>query len=114
MAFKNKVLPLPLTSLDSAAFTGAYILLSGIGGITQAAIMLHIANNSNVSITISYDGTNDHDFLLPNTDRELNFQTNNQPQNNAATLAKGTKIYVKGAAGVGLVYLSGFYQPTIG
>lgn len=111
MAYKNKVLPIPLTSIDSATFTGAYQLLSGAGGITNPCIMLHIANNANVSVTISYDGVNDHDFLLANSQRELNFQTNANAQNWAASLAQGTKVYVKGAAGLGSVYLSGFYQP---
>jgi hypothetical protein len=109
---KNKVLPIPLSSIDSATFTGAYQLLSGAAGITNPAIMLHIVNNANVPITISYDGTNDHDFLLAATDRELNFQSNASPQNYAAVLAQGTKVYVKGAAGVGLVYLSGWYSPV--
>ncbi len=115
MAYKNKVLPIPLTSIDSATFTGAYQLLSGVGGLTNPVIMLHIANNSNVPITISYDGTNDHDFLLADSDRELNFQTNALPQHYEAMLAQGTKIYVKGAAGVGntgSIYLSGWYQPV--
>ena len=111
MAYKNKVLPIPLTSIDSATFTGAYQLLAGAGGITNPCIMLHIANNSNVSVTISYDGVHDHDFLLADSQRELNFQTNANSQNWAASLAQGTQVYVKGAAGMGSVYLSGFYQP---
>lgn len=109
---KNKVLPIPLTSIDSATFTGAYQLLSGAGGLTNPCTQLHIANNSNVSITISYDGTHDHDFLLAGTDRQLYFQSNALPQNFAASLAQGTKVYVKGAAGAGLVYLSGWYSPV--
>lgn len=113
MAVKNSVLPIPLTSIDSATFTGAYQLLSGAAGITNPCIMLHIVNNANVSITISYDGTHDHDFLLANTDRVLNFQNNSQPNNWIASLAQGTKVYVKGAAGAGSVYLSGWYQPKV-
>ena len=115
MAYKNKVLPIPLSSIDSATFTGAYQLLSGAAGITNPAIILHIANNSNVPVTISYDGTNDHDFLLADTDRQLEFQTNALPQHYEAVLAAGTKVYVKGAAGMGnsgSVYLSGWYQPV--
>ena len=108
---KNTVLPIPLTSIDSATFTGAYQLLSAAAGLPFPVIMLHIVNNSTVSITISYDGTNDHDFLLSDTDRQLEFQTNAQPNGFVACLAQGTKIYVKGSAGVGLVYLSGWYQP---
>lgn len=113
MAYKNKVLPIPLSSIDSATFTGAYQLLSAAAGIPNPCIMLHIANHSNVAVTISYDGITDHDFLLAEHERELNFQTNASPQNYAAALAQGTKIYVKAAAGAGLIYLSGFYSPTL-
>ena len=113
MAYQNKVLPIPLSSIDSATFTGSYQLLSGAAGITHGCIMLHIANGSDKSITISYDGINDHDFLLAGTDRELQFQANSLPQNFSAVLAQGTKVYVKGAAGTGRVYLSGWYVPTL-
>jgi hypothetical protein len=112
MAYKNKVLPIPLSSINSATFTGAYQLLTPAAGLANPAIMLHLVNDSNVSVTISYDGVGDHDYLLPSTDRELNFQNNASPQNFAAALAQGTKIYVKGAAGAGLVLLSGWYSPT--
>ncbi len=112
MAYKNKVLPIPLSSIDSATFSGSYQLLSATAGIPNPAIMLHIANNSNIGITISYDGTTDHDFLIAGQQRELEFQTNALPQQYEAVLAAGTKVYVKAAAGVGLVYLSGWYQPV--
>lgn len=111
MAFKNKILPIALSSIDSATFTGAYQLLSATAGIPNPCVMLHISNNSNRGITISYDGTTDHDFLIAGLDRSLDFQTNSNAQNFAASLAAGTKIYVKAAAGAGLVYLSGFYIP---
>lgn len=111
-AYKNQVLPITLSSIDSATFTGSYQLLSATAGIPNACTQLHIVNNSTVNITISYDGTHDHDFLLSDTDRQLYFQSNAVPQSFAALLAAGTKIYVKGSAGTGLVYLSGWYQPT--
>ncbi len=111
MSIKNMILPIPLSTANSAAFAGAYVLLSGAGGVTHPCIMLRIINDSNVDVTISYDGVNDHDFIPANTQLTLNFQTNSQPQNNVCSLAQGTRIYVKGAAGIGLVYLSGFYQP---
>lgn len=112
MAYKNTVLPIALSSINSATFTGSYQLLSAAAGLPNACVMLHIVNNSDVSITISYNGTTDHDFLLPTSDRELAFQSNANPQAFAASLAQGTKVYVKGSAGTGLVYLSGWYQPT--
>ena len=111
MAFKNKVLPIPLSSIDSSTFTGAYQLLSAAAGIPNPCVMLHMANHSSVAVTISYDGVTDHDFLLAEHERELNFQTNANAQNWAASLAQGTKIYVKAAAGLGSIYLSGFFIP---
>lgn len=113
MAFTNKALPIALSSIDSATFTGAYQLLSATAGLPQACTQLHIVNNANVDITISYDGTNDHDFLLAATDRELYFEANALPNAFVACLAKGTKVYVKGSMGTGLVYLSGWYQNSL-
>lgn len=113
MAYVNKVSPIPLSSIDSATFTGAYQLLSGAAGITAGCTQLHIVNNANVSITVSYDGTNDHDFLLAATDRQLNFQNNALPTASVAALPKGTKVFVKGAAGAGLVFLSGWTQSSL-
>lgn len=109
---KNYVLPIPLTSINSATFTGAYQLLSGALGLTQPAFLIKILNNSNVPITISFDGVNDHDFLPAGGISQLNFQTNAQPTNWAALLARGTKIYVKGGAGIGSIFLSGWYSPV--
>lgn len=108
---KNFVLPIPLTKIDSATFTGAYQLVSGTLGITEASFIIKIINNSNVDVTVSYDGTHDHDFVPKGTIAQFNFQANAQPNNYAALLAKWTKIYVKGAAGVGSVFLSGWYSP---
>lgn len=110
MAVKNSVAPLPLSTIDSATFTGAFQLLSPAAGIAQAVQMLYISNNSNVVITVSYDGVNNHDYIIAGQTRMLNFQTNSQPNTSIAKLAKGTKVYVLGAAGVGLVALSGWYQ----
>ncbi len=111
MSVRNFVLPLPLSNIDSATFTGSYQLLSGAAGITNPAFLIRIVNASNIGVTVSYDGTNDHDFIPANSSIQLNFQTNNQPNNHNSLLQQFTKIYVKAAAGIGLVYLSGWYQP---
>jgi hypothetical protein len=113
MAVKNRVLPIPLSSIDSFSFTGAYQLVSGAAGVTHPCIIIRIVNNSDKDVTVSYDGTNDHDYIPTKTVRDIQFQTNSQPQNNMCSLAQGTKIYVKGAAGTGFVFLSGFYQPQV-
>lgn len=110
MAYKNTVLPIPLATIAASTFTGSYQLLATL---PHACIMLHLVNDTSVSVTVSYDGTNDHDLLLTGTDRPLNFQANANPQAYAASLAQGTKIYVKGNAGTGQFTISGFYQPIL-
>jgi len=106
---KNKVLPIPLASIDSATFTGAYQLLTTLA---QPCVTLQIVNNSDRDITVSYDGTIDHDFIQDTKERGWAFQNNAQPANFVAILAKNTKVYVKGSAGgTGLVTLSGWYSP---
>jgi len=111
MAVKNIVLPIPLSSVNSAGFSGAYVLLSGAGGITKACISLRIVNDSSIDVTVSFDGVNDHGFVPNGTEWNIDFQTNSQPQNNVCCLPQFTRVYVKAAAGAGFVYLSGFYQP---
>jgi len=81
MSYQNKVLPIPLSSIDSSTFTGSYQLLSAAGGLPNACVMLHIANNSSVGVTVSYDGTHDHEFIIAGDERQLNFQANALPLN---------------------------------
>lgn len=111
MATKNIVLPIALSVFDSSAMTGSYQLLSAAGGIPAACIMLRFVNDSTQDIFISYDGVTDHDFLPGITSFELNFQANAQPTPSVSCMPLGTKIYVKGTAGAGFIYLSGYYNP---
>ena len=114
MALNNSVRPIPLSSIDSASISGTYQLLSAAAGIPSPLLNLKIVNNSSVPVTVSYDGVNDHDFIRADTDYQVNFQSNNQPQNNVAILSQFTKVYVKGTAGTGLIYLSGWSNQTQG
>jgi hypothetical protein len=113
MAVKNIVLPIVMTNINSTTVIATYLPINPTG-LPHACFMIRIINASNAAITISYDGTNDHDFLAANTSTpELEFQTNSQPNNLIAKLAQGTIVYVKGTAGVGNVYLTGWYQPNL-
>jgi len=83
------------------------------GGLDGACFMIRITNASSQSIVISYDGVYDHDVLLDGDILQIDFQTNNRPGNKVALLAKDTVIWIKGTAGAGFIYLSGFYQDSI-
>ncbi len=110
MSVKNIVKAVPLKSIDSANFNGSYMAINA-GGLPAACYIIRVSNHSNQPITISYDGVNDHEYLLATTDLHLTFQGNLRPNAYSATMAVGTVVYVKAAQGVGLVYLSAYYQP---
>lgn len=62
-----------------------------------------------MGITISYDGIHDHEFVASNSVFELPSQANSQPGAQIALFPKHTVVYLKGTAGTGNIYLSGYY-----
>jgi hypothetical protein len=113
MAYVNRIVAVPLTSILSSAVSGTYAVINS-GGLPSGCAIVRITNNSDQDVTISYDGTTDHDFALKSGGQiNLNFQSNSSPNNNQAYMAQGTKVYVKGTAGSGSIYLSAYYQPQL-
>lgn len=111
MPVKNIAKAITLTSFDSASLTGTYQPINS-SGLDFPCFYVRINNTSNVVVTISYDGVNDHDVILASDKLDLNLQTNAGSATNVCNFAKGKVIYIKGTAGTGLVYVSGYYQPT--
>ena len=105
---QDTVKALILTSIDSADITEDYEPINP-NGTEAACFLLRIVNDSDEPITISYDGINDNEFLLSNESLPIPTQTNSQPNARFALFHKYTKVYVKGSAGTGSVYLSGYY-----
>jgi len=110
MAAKNSVLPIGLTTFDSSGLTGAYQAINA-AGLPNPCFFIRIVNDSDADVTLSYDGTNNHDFLAAGQVLEINAQSNHRQSTGAANFAQGTRVSVTGSAGTGLIYLSGYYQP---
>ena len=91
-----------LRSINSAAFTGAYQALGTPLG--HNPFLVKMVNNSTVPVTVSIDGVVDHD-ICPSGSFFLYDETANASREGGLTVAKGTQFWVKGAAGVGSVYL---------
>lgn len=97
-----------IRSRDSATFTGSYQTLGT--ALTNPGILVKIVNNSGVIITVSTDGTNDHD-VLPSSSFVLYDYSANKQDGPTLCVPVGTQYYVKGAASTGLVYLVIQYTP---
>ncbi len=110
MSVKNQVKALPLSFVDTATISA--MTFTPIGTLSHPVFLIRFFNPSNTNVFLSYDGINPADFVQSGGGiLELNFQTNAQPNNFLANLAKGTTVYATGTAGVGFIYMSAYYQP---
>lgn len=110
MSYTNNIAWETLRSVDSSTFTGVYVAVGT--ALLHPSYKLKMVNNSNVLVTVSIDGTNDIDVCPANSywlydESQAQFNTANLP-----SIPKGTQIFVKGAAGTGLVYLVSQYLKT--
>jgi hypothetical protein len=112
MALKNSVQAIPLSSIASSTVSGSYQAINS-GGLPNPCFLIRITNGSNMAVTISYDGSTDQEYLAAGAILQLSLQANSQPSNFVTNMSKGTIVYVKGTAGTGSVYLSGYYQPVL-
>jgi hypothetical protein len=96
-----------LRSIDSATFTGAYQKLGS--ALLHDPFLIKMVNSSTVAVTVSLDGVTDMD-ILPVGSFFLYDEQANSSREGGLRLPKGTQIWVKGAAGAGLVYLVVQYQ----
>ncbi len=107
---KSFVKAIAATQVNSNLF-GAGLVPINVNGLDQACFLLRIINKSNMTVFISYDHVNAADIIPPNNTLQLDFQTNSAPNGYIANLRKGTIVYADAAAaGVGIVYLVGYYQ----
>lgn len=102
----TKILPDAIRSIDSATFTGSY---QAVGTkLTNPTRIIKFTNNSTVLVTVSWDGTNDHE-ILPAGSFVLLDVSSDRETSNIFEIGANTQFYVKGAAGTGLVYISTYY-----
>ena len=105
---QNSVKPFILTTIASSAVTGNYTAINS-SGFLQAPFFIRIINGSTMPITVSYNGIDDNEYIPSGSIFELPSQTNSQPNAQVALFPKRTVVYVKGTAGTGNIYLSGYY-----
>jgi hypothetical protein len=110
MSQRNWVYPLIITSVDTAGIAADTWTAFDTAGFEVSPFMISINNDSNTDIFISWNGTDRHEFIATDRRLDVNFQTNASPPNFVSKPKLGQVLYVQGVAGVGLVYLSGYYN----
>jgi len=110
MAAENlavRLYPEVLRSLAFGAISGSY---AGIGtGLLNPARIVHLINDTDVLLTYSFDGINDH-FVIPfQSFLLLDVTSNMTAVGGSFSIAQGQRIYVKGSPTSGAVYLSAFF-----
>lgn len=110
--YRQKLLPEPMRMINSASFNGTFLPFTDAllfdSPITNPSRVLLFVNNSGVSVTISWDGTNDAFVLLAGAAFTFD-ESANAVANAVLVTSAGTQFYAKGVASTGFVYLSTFY-----
>lgn len=97
---------------NPASLTGSYQALNGSGFSDDVKILKIYNGSTTVSIDISLDGVNDHDFIPPLGTLIVDFQTNHYdgPVYGAGTLnvAKGQILWGKEAESPNFLQIVGY------
>lgn len=106
----QQIYPEALRTLAFGAISGAY---AAIGTPTTNPTRIYwLQNDTNATLTFSWDGVTDM-FVLPAfTFVLLDCTTNRSDKAGYAAVPANTTTYVKGAPGSGSVYLTVFYAKT--
>jgi len=101
--------PETLRSLAFGSISGSYAALGA--ALANPIIQLHISNDTDANMLISYDGVNDHEFIAANSFILLDIGSN-KSVGEGLFLSKGDSVYVKqesGAPTSGNIYMSAYY-----
>ena len=95
--------PQDLRSIDSATINGAYQLIDSLFG--EPIIILKIVNDSDQAVTVSYNGTDDHDYIPANSFTLYDVCANKFVDRAGMKFSAKRGVYVKGTAGTGNIYV---------
>lgn len=96
---------------DTSTLTGSYQVMNG-SGFSDDIKELKIFNGSDTGVDVSYDGSTDHDFYPAGSTFILDIQANHATRATHGSGTKygrkGQKIWGKGTAGTGNLYIIGY------
>ncbi len=106
MAYSDRISWETMRTVDSSTLTGVYVNMGT--PLQHPSYKCKMVNLSNVTVTVSIDGTNDID-VCPTNGFWLYDESIGGRDGAFPALPQGTQIMIKGAAGTGLIYLVSQY-----
>lgn len=100
-----------MATYDTSGLAGTYAVMN-TGGFSDDIKILKIVSESDVGVTISYDGSTDNDYLKAGQSMIVDLQTNHACNSAYGSGTKGGRkgqlVYGKGSAGTGNLYIIGY------
>jgi len=106
---QNSVKPSQLTTILSSTLIANTFQAINPDGFEEAPFFVRITNASTQPVVISYDGINDNEAVLSLDSFDFPSQANALPNGQVALFPKYTKVYARGIAGTGNIFLSAYY-----
>lgn len=111
-ALNVRVYPEVLRTVAASAFTGSYQVMGG--PLLYPCRIVKFTNTSAVSVTVSWDGTNDHDIIPAGGFLLIDVTSNREDPGGQLAIAAQTQFYIKASASTGSMYMSAYFAKGIG
>ena len=104
------IVPIEMQNLNANALGIAVYAPFNAAGLEGSLSFIRVTNDSNTDVYLSYDNIHDHEFIPAGKTIQVCFQANSILASQVSLLRKHTVVYLRGNAGVGYIYLSGYYN----
>ena len=101
-----KIFPETLRSIAASTFTGSYQVVGVV--LAHPSRIVKFTNNTATDVTVSWDGTNDHEYIPSGSFLLLDISSNKEISN-IFNIRAGLQFYAKGSASTGSFYISSYY-----
>ena len=103
----------PLLSAAFGAITGSY---TALGTLLEPGRVMAYINATDADVMLSFNGTDDHIFLMASSSQIWDYQSNAVDSQNNFGMPVGTVVYIKSSSGApttGSVYVELAYSKRI-
>jgi hypothetical protein len=109
---KNTLKPVQMTTVDITTLTTSYTPQKTFD---QPLVIMRIVNDSNRDISISWNNSTDHDYVIQGQTLQIDCGSGLTDKfSGKCLIASGTRLSFKVASGSGTgnLYVTGYYQPV--